>query len=196
MTYISLGLPTACIAVGVIAALSGCGDPPPPAQPLGIDPRRMADGIHAVVDSDRAIYTKKVVNRLVKEEKVIKATETWQEDKSLPLPAQMFRMGAELVAEKNPGFTYSLQSIWAINKQNLPKTDVEKEGLEAVAKDKGLKFYREEMLGGKKYLTAVYADVAIASACVDCHNDHDDSPKTDFKLNDVMGGVVIRIPIE
>ena len=40
----------------------------------------------------------------------------------------------------------------------------------------------------------IYADVAVAPVCVDCHNDHKDSPKTDFTLGDVMGGVVIRIP--
>ena len=38
-------------------------------------------------------------------------------------------------------------------------------------------------------------DRAVAPACVTCHNDHKDSPKRDFKLNDVMGGVVLRIPI-
>jgi hypothetical protein len=26
----------------------------------------------------------------------------WKDDKALPLPAQMFRMGAEMVAEKKP----------------------------------------------------------------------------------------------
>ena len=37
--------------------------------------------------------------------------------------------------------------------------------------------------------------VAVAQACVSCHNSHNDSPRKDFKLKDVMGGVVIRIPI-
>jgi hypothetical protein len=31
---------------------------------------------------------------------------------------------------------------------------------------------------------------------VSCHNAHKDSPRTDFKLNDVMGGVVLRIPMQ
>jgi hypothetical protein len=47
-----------------------------------------------------------------------------------------------------------------------------------------------------KYFTAVYPDPAVAPVCVSCHNEHKDTPKTDFKLGDVMGGVVIRIPIE
>lgn len=41
----------------------------------------------------------------------------------------------------------------------------------------------------------MYADVAVAEACIDCHNKHDESPRHDFKLDDVMGGVVIRIPL-
>ena len=95
----------------------------------------MADALHAVMESDRTVYTRMVVNRLQNEEKVIKATEHFKDDKSLPLPAQMFRFGAEMVAEKKMGFSYSLQSLWPINKQNLPKTALEKKGLEAVAKD-------------------------------------------------------------
>lgn len=195
MKSITIGLPAACIAVGIATTIAGCGEPAAPPKPAGIDPKAMADAIHTVLEADRAVYTKHVVNRLVKQEKVIKASETWQDDKALPLPAQMFRMGSELVASKTPGFSYSLQSMWAINKQNVPKTDAEKAGLDAVAKDKKLKFYSEETLGGTRYLTAVYADVAVAEACIDCHNKHDESPRHDFKLDDVMGGVVIRIPL-
>ena len=156
----------------------------------------MADALHAVMESDRTVYTRMVVNRLQNEEKVIKATEHFKDDKSLPLPAQMFRFGAEMVAEKKMPFSYSLQSLWPVNKQNLPKTAVEKKGLEAVAKDNTKPFYGEETLGKTKYFTAVYADKAVAPACVTCHNEHKDSPKTDFKIGQTMGGVVIRIPMK
>jgi Protein of unknown function (DUF3365) len=156
----------------------------------------MADALHAVMESDRTVYTRMVVNRLQNEEKVIKATEHFKDDKSLPLPAQMFRFGAEMVAEKKMGFSYSLQSLWPINKQNLPKTALEKKGLEAVAKDPTKPFYGEETLGKTKYFTAIYADKAVAPACVSCHNEHKDTPKTDFKIGQAMGGVVLRIPMK
>lgn len=155
----------------------------------------IADALHMVMDSDRAVYTKLIVNRLQNEEKVIKASEHWKDDKSLVLPAQMFRYGSEMVAEKGANFSYSLLSLWPVNKQNAPKTAVEKEGLDAVAKT-GKAFYKEEMLGGKTYFTAIYPDKAIAKACITCHNDHKDSPKTDFKMGDVMGSVVLRIPMK
>jgi hypothetical protein len=160
-----------------------------------LEPRDVADMLHAVMSADRTVYTKQVVNRLTLKDKVIKASEHFEDEKALPLPAQMFRFGAELAGEKSKKFSYSLLSLWAINKQNVPRTDAEKKGLEFIAANKGQNFYAEETLGKQKYFTAVYADVAVAPACVGCHNDHKDSPRRDFKLNDVMGGVVIRIPI-
>ncbi len=205
-------LASCALAAGALAStllLTGCDKPAPaaaaaapvekaaPAAPKGISPKVMADGLFAVMSSDRAVYTKEVVARLQNEEKVIKASEHWKDEKALPLPAQMFRMGAETVASKNAGFTYALLSLWPINKQNNPKTDAEKTGLQFVADKMGKEnYYSEETLGGKKYFTAVYADVAVSKACVSCHNGHADSPRTDFKLEDVMGGVVIRIPVE
>jgi len=166
-----------------------------------ITPKAMADALHLVMDSDRTVYTRKIVNRLVKKEKVIKASEHFEDDKALVLPAQMFRFGSELVAkraEKKPdvNFTYSLQSLWPVNRQNAPKTQAEKDGLKYVAENKGKNYYTTETLGGQKYFTAVYADTGVAPVCVSCHNDHKDSPRRDFKLGDVMGGVVIRIPVE
>jgi len=184
----------ACVgAVGTAVAESDFNKP-------SITPKTMADALHLVMDSDRAIYTKKIVNRLVKKEKVIKASEHFEDDKALVLPAQMFRFGSELVAKRaekldDVNFTYSLQSLWPINKQNSPVTDVEKKGLKFVAENKGKNFYATETLGGKKYFTGVYADVAVAPVCASCHNDHKDTPKRDFKIGDVMGGVVIRIPL-
>lgn len=163
--------------------------------------KAMADALHLVMDSDRSVYTKKIVNRLVKKEKVIKASEHFEDEKALVLPAQMFRFGSELAAKRaekldDVNFSYTLQSLWPINKQNAPKTDAEKAGLKYVAENKGKNYYTTEKLGGVNYFTAVYADTGVAPVCVSCHNKHPDTPKKDFKIGDVMGGVVIRIPVE
>lgn len=191
--------------LGVIAAMSITATGVAIASASGGDStvsvKAMADALHLVMDSDRSVYTKKIVNRLVKKEKVIKASEHFEDDKALVLPAQMFRFGSELAmkrAEKldDVDFSYTLQSLWPINKQNAPKTDAEKEGLKYVADNKGKNYYTTEKLGGKTYFTAIYADTGVAPVCVSCHNKHPDTPKKDFKLGDVMGGVVIRIPID
>jgi hypothetical protein len=176
----------------LVALATGCGSK----EGGGITPQQMADGLHAVMKADRTVYTKHVVNRLQNQDGVIKASEHWKDEKALPLPAQMFRMGAEMVNEQKPGFSYALLSKWPINKQNKPKTEVEVKGLEFVAANKDKNYYDKEKLGDQEYFTAVYADTGVAEACIKCHNGHKDSPKTDFKLGDVMGGVVLRIPLQ
>ena len=52
------------------------------------------------------------------------------------------------------------------------------------------------MLGGRSYFTAIYPDRASLTSCADCHNRHPDSPRRDFKTGDVMGALVIRVPLE
>lgn len=173
----------------VFGFLTGCFEQKP-----SVSPQKMADAIHIVIESDRTAYTKYIVNRLAVDENVIKATEHWKDEKTLLLPAQMFRAGAEIAAEKQDDFSYALLSQWAINKKNDPKTEVEKVGLIQVS-ETGKPFYGEEVLGDKTYFTAIYPDIAVAEACVKCHNEHEDTPKKDFKIGDVMGGVIIRIPL-
>jgi hypothetical protein len=189
LTIIKLG--ALSLAAGAVAATAAFAQTSGKSIPL----QDVADMLHAVMDSDRAVYTQRVVNRLQNVEKVITASEHFDDKKALPLPAQMFRFGAEAVAKKTQKFSYSLLSLWPVNSQNKPRTDLEKNGLKYVADNKGKNFYGEESLGGKKYYTAIYADTAVSPACVSCHNEHQDSPRDDFKLGDVMGGVVIRIPV-
>ena len=187
---------SAAVAVGgLTAAACGAASTASEAPAASVTPKQMADALHAVMEADRTVYTRNVVNRLQNDEKVIEASEHWQDDKALPLPAQMFRMGAEMAAQKTSDFSYALLSMWPVNKQNAPKTDAETKGLQFVVDNKGQNYYAEEVLGDRKYFTAVYPDTAVAPACITCHNGHKDSPRSDFAMGDVMGGVVVRIPI-
>lgn len=169
--------------------LAGCGSD----DSGGITPQIMADNLYAVMEADRTVYAKLIVNRLQNIEGRIKASEHWKDDKALVLPAQMFRYASERVAKKGRNFSYSLISLWPVNKKNAPRTDMEKRGLEFIQANPDKNFYGTEVLGGKTYFTAIYPDVAVAPACIKCHNRHKDSPRTDFKIGDTMGGVIIRI---
>lgn len=162
----------------------------------GVSYRQAADMLYLVMSSDRAVYARKVVQRLTRDEQILTASEHFEDDSALPLPAQMFRFGAELAADKTEDFSYSLLSLHPVNKKNGPGTELEREGLQFVADNPGENFYGEEELGGERYFTALYPDVAVAEACVNCHNNHKDSPRTDAEVGDVMGGVVIRIPMD
>ena len=100
------------------------------------------------------------------------------------------------MARRTDTFSYSLLSKWPINKNNGPKTEVERTGLDNVAENSSKPTYGEETIRGVKHFTAVYADVAVSPACVTCHNAHPNSPRTDFETGDVMGGVVVRIRLD
>lgn len=178
-------------ALAVLTLLPSCG----PSEPHHtVSAEKMADAVYAVIAANRAVYTREVVGRLQDEEDVIRASEHYRDDRALPLPAQMFRMGAEHARKNSKGFSFALLSAWPINKQNAPRTEAERVGLARVA-ETGKPHYTEEALGGERYFTAVYADRAVNEACVSCHNDHRDSPRHDFSVGDTMGGVVIRIAL-
>lgn len=170
----------------------------------GYNAEMVAEALYTVLKSDRTVYAKKVVSRLVNEEKVITAHEEWQENKALLLPAQFFREGAEIVdaADKPFDFSYSLQSKWPLNMENAKKkTEAVIEGLEAISDENnpayGKKWTGEEEIAGQKYFVGIYPDRAVAPACWTCHNEHDNRQPDypEFKKGDVMGGIVIRIPI-
>jgi hypothetical protein len=44
--------------------------------------------------------------------------------------------------------------------------------------------------------TAIFPDRAVAPGCVNCHNGHPNSPKTDWQLNDIMGATTWSYPKE
>ena len=49
--------------------------------------------------------------------------------------------------------------------------------------------------GKARVFQALYPDKALSSHCADCHNVHSESPKRDFKAGDVMGGMLVTIPL-
>jgi len=161
----------------------------------GIPPGTVADYLHAVIEADRTFYTLHVVERL-KASGAVAAAEDWRAKKNvLPLPAQFLRESGELAAMTGSKVRYRLISLWAINPDNSPYSDQEKKGLEAVMKNPERSATATVKEGSQTYFQAIYADHAVTEACVACHNAHPKSSKKDFKLKDVMGGLVIEIPL-
>jgi len=182
------------LALGSLVLLAGACKGGAAADPNGIPVDIAADYIHSVIEADRANYAEHVVNRLQNVEKVVKASEKYKEDKALPLPSQMLRMGAQRASQ--PGkFQYALVSPWAINKANSPKSEFEKKAFKALMENADKPFKSYETVGDKKYFMAAYPDRAVSEACVNCHNNHPESPRSDFKLGDLMGGVIVSLAV-
>ena len=158
-------------------------------------PQEMADALHAVIAADREVYARQIVQRLA-EDKSLRPAEAGKTNGFPPLPAHLLRLASESVQQKGAEFHYVLRSLWPINAKNAPETATEKTGLQYLLDHPDSNYYAEESLGGRRYFTAVYPDRAIVPACIECHNQHPGSPRRDFKPGDILGGLVVRVPLE
>ena len=155
---------------------------------------KVADFIHSVIEADRTVYTTHVVQRM-KENEIVKADENWKGEVALPLPAQMLALAGLRVKGKGTGLEHRLISLWPIYEKNRPASKFEIMGLEALAVDPTRPYTSIIRKDGRPYFQAIYADKAVSPSCLNCHNSHPLSPRQDYKLNDVMGGIVISFPL-
>ncbi len=196
----------AAICFTAVACSGGGGGTTATATGPSIAPDLVADYIHNVLAADRTAYTKHVINRVktlegkAKDDGVlnVESTEGWQQTDGIPLPAQMFRLGSE-IANESGEFTYSLVSPWNINDNQAPKGEFESVSVEEMVETgEPVKGYQE--VGGQAYFSAMYPDKAVAEACVTCHNTHpvhlERYPDKVFEMGEVMGGIVINIPVD
>ncbi len=155
----------------------------------------VADYVHAILDADRSVYASSIVNRLQKK-KVVYATENWWEENTLLLPAQFLLNASELIHHRRPGLDFKLISLWPINPHNGAANEFESTGLKAVAEQPLRPYIGTARIGNRDYFQALYPDIANTPACVQCHNGHAKSPRHDFKLFDVIGGIVVSLPLD
>ena len=162
--------------------------------PASIPPRIVADFLHAVIAAHRSFYTIHIVNPLL-QEGIVDVSENWRAKNALPLPVQFLQETSEMSELSGVGVHYHLISPWPINKANAPVTEFERRGLEAVQAHP-TQPYSSIFVGssGRRFGT-VYADLAVTRVCIDCHNTHSNSPRSDFNVGDVMGGLVISFPL-
>jgi methyl-accepting chemotaxis protein len=158
--------------------------------------RQTAQSIAAQIAADRATYTDKVVTKLLGEHADVTFADMKNvgNAKSLPLPASFVHLTSSIVNAR--GFhTVDLLSLWNINPDKKPSTEDIRRALEDVARTPE---QPSEILldqGRDPRFISVTADIASAQGCVDCHNRHPDSKRRDFRLGDVMGGLVVSIPL-
>lgn len=160
----------------------------------GIAPETVADYLHAIIEADRTFYTIHVVERMQNRGGPT-ASERWRAENTLPLPAQFLMESGDLAAKTGTAVRYRLMSLWPINPQNAPATELERKGLELVVQHPERPATAVVTNGPVREFQAIYADRAITKACLSCHNSDPRSPKKDFALHDVMGGVMITIPL-
>lgn len=171
---------TLTIVLSALAcAVSTWGAPEKTHKLTTVSLRKMVDSLHALIGADQRALVERTAGA-----------------SAGPSHAAVLRAAAQDIQKHGAEFSYTLRSLWAIDRNQGPQTQVEQDGLEFVAKHPEETFYAEEELGGRSYFTAVYAERATVASCVECHNAHAASPRRDWKFGDVMGAVVVRVPLE
>ena len=133
--------------------------------------------MHAIIEADRTIYSTHVVSRM-QEQEIVEAKEHWEQEGALPLPAQFLNYAGRLVAQSGTGIRYRLISLWPIYRRNGPATKFEGKGLKAVVANPQRPYSGVVKTGNKQFFQSIYADKAVAKACVSCHNKHPLEPQT------------------
>lgn len=189
-----LGLAVGTISMGLLGQwdLSAAGKAAE--APKCIPAETVADYVHNVIQADRTFYTTEVVERM-QMRGVVVASENWRETARLPLPAQFLMEAGRLVAQERGGLRFRLISNWAINKTNRPANEFERSGLMEILLNPDRPYTAVTTQDGAAVFQALYPDRAVSQTCVGCHNAHPNSPKRDFKPRDVMGGMVLTIPL-
>jgi len=147
----------------------------------------MCAGENAAV---RELYAKEIVGA---GQKVgLRFDEQWEQIKidAGPLPALFLRLTSKSLARSSVKLGLFLGSDNPINKSNRfsgPQADA----LEAMRRDREPRTF---FMNDVKLYTGMFPDFAVATACVDCHNKHPDSPKHNWKLGDLMGATTWTLP--
>jgi len=143
-------------------------------------------------DVARALYTKEIVGKGL--QAGLSFDENWREDnvEAGPLPALFLRETAASL-EKNPvPLSLFLGSAYPINASNQ-FTGIQQSRFDGMLADENPQFFYDEDI---QRHTAMFVDKAVAEACVTCHNDHPQTPKSDWVLGEVMGATTWSYPDE
>jgi signal transduction histidine kinase len=145
----------------------------------------------------RTVYTSEVVERIRPGGTEIRYDYLLHEG-AAPLPATLTMLLGERIGARGSGGQARLYSAypfpWAIEDGGLPD-DFARDAWEALTRNPEEPFSRVETLGESEVLRYATADL-MREACVDCHNTHADSPKTDWQVGDVRGVLEVITPLD
>ncbi len=154
-----------------------------------------AQRYNQVLTNFRTLYTSEVVER-VRPHGVDVTHDYKQHDGAIPLPATFSMMlGDSLKTDDGGGVRLYSEFPFPWRKNGGPRDAFEREALVALKKNPSQPFYRTETVDGRTALRYATADLMRAS-CVECHNNHPETPKDDWKIGDVRGVLAIVRPLD
>jgi methyl-accepting chemotaxis protein len=118
-------------------------------------------------------------------------------DDTIPLPATLIHDLSERFSRHDTAAEMRLYSAFPFpNRRDRRLDEFATSAIAFFEAEPNGTFSRRETLGGRQVVRVAQADFMTAPACVDCHNTHPDSPKTDWALGDVRGAFEIIRPVD
>jgi methyl-accepting chemotaxis protein/aerotaxis receptor len=117
---------------------------------------------------------------------------------AIPLPASLMRGLGEMPVPSDTG-TIRLFSHYPFKFRTPAETRLdsfEERALAYLEQHPKGEFGRLESLNGKPVYRLAVADVMTEESCVQCHNNHPDSPRRDWKLGDVRGVIAATVNMD
>lgn len=141
-------------------------------------------------DVARALWTQEIVGAGKKVG--LKFNEDWREQgvEAGPLPALFLRETAKSLERDPVQLSLFLGSDFPINEANRFE-GMQHEKFQLIKQTREPQFFFMPDTG---LHTGMFSDIAVVEPCVTCHNEHKQSPKNDWKLNDVMGATTWMYP--
>lgn len=153
-----------------------------------------AAAVFTQVEADRQYYASVVVPRLeALGVPVIAGYHTVPN--AFPLPATFLREVTDSVSSHGGPYRSKLVSPWPINDHSGLVDATQRGAFDELVRTHAASVRRRDVVEGVEVMRYWVADRAVHQSCVDCHNQHPDSPRSDFRLNDVLGAVEVQIPI-
>lgn len=138
----------------------------------------------------RLLWTKEIVGEGKKVG--LKFDEHWRDAdlEAGPLPALFLRETAKSLEKSPVRLSLFLGSDYPISPDNRFE-GLQQEKFQVLRQSRQAQFF---YVPDTSLHTGMFADLAVAAPCVECHNKHEQSPKQDWRLNDVMGAVTWMYP--
>lgn len=134
----------------------------------------------------RGYYTRNVVKKAVADGNLKPSYTHRDEPNSIPLPATFIHDVSALLADADTAV--NLYSAYPFPVRSDRQLDAfQKDAWQFLSDNPDRSFVRQEIRDGTPVIRVAIADKMIAKGCVNCHNSHATSPKTDWKLGDVRG---------
>ena len=156
---------------------------------------RDASAYSEAIAEFRTLYTSEVVARL--QPLGIKVSHDYdQHPGAIPLPATLSKLLGDRLGHEESQCNTRLYSDYPFpwRKNGGPQDDFERDALRELKINPNQPYYRFETNDEASYLRYAAAD-KMQQSCVQCHNTHPESPKTDWQVGDVRGVLAVRMPL-